>query len=244
MGVGYATSALHRVIYVEPVPGSKPRPQPPFILDLLGGPNGKVTWDGGPTHFVSPAVEDILAWRDRISTKYLSQLGEILSWNERSDFEQSEDARTDADVLLRYVAAVLDRQGPEKAARALLDSQPPPFKQYDAEFADADRRGFTGRFPQLLLGGDYWLPFQRNLIIEEPDWRNDVQRFGSSFRLADEVAEIRSFIAAADRRATAWNADRYDDPPDVFSLAWQASDMVSRLCAIARSRNLPFWTTG
>ncbi|WP_218279127.1 hypothetical protein, partial [Pseudomonas sp. FW300-N1A5] len=51
--------------------------------------------------------------------------------------------------------------------------------EVEAAFANAERRGFGERFPQLLLGASFWLPFSRNLMIEEPDWDGAVQRYGS-----------------------------------------------------------------
>ena len=194
--------------------------------------------------FRSTPKTDILAWRDRIATKYRSQLGEDFSWNEDSVFEQSEDAATSADMLLRYVAAVLDQRG-QSAVRRLVNTGKPAVKEIDRVFAEAMRRGFGGHFPQLLLGARYWFPFQRHLIIEEPDWLGNLERYGSTFRLMDELQAVRTSISDADTGATAWTANRPTTPEnDVLAAAWQASDTVSRLCTHAISQRLPLWTTG
>lgn len=241
MGVGYSASPLHRIAYLEPDPNATEQlAPPPFLKDF---PPGTV-WDGRPTRFRSPARADIVAWREGISTKYHGQLGEDLSWNEDSDFERSEDVATSADMLFRYVAAVLDQQGNERAARVLLGAIKPPYELLDRVFTDADRRSFAGKFPHLLLGAHYWLPFQRHLIIEEPDWQGNVRRFGSTTRLNGEVRIVRAFIAAADPSATYWTAKRVERPPDVLAAAWQASDTIFRLGSAALSHHLPLWTTG
>ena len=239
MGVGYAASALHRIAYLETVPGSKPGTKPPpFPL-----PPGMV-WAPRPARFSSPDAAAIIAWRERISAKYRSQLEERLWWDEESDFEQSEDVRTSADMLLRFVAAVLNQRGPNTAAAALKGATKPSPLDQAATFEEAERRGLAGRFPQLLLGAWYWLPFLRNVIIEEPSWRGGVERYGSLFRLSEELSEIREFIASADASAVHWTAKQVSEPPNVLASAWQASDTVSRLAAVTVSKRLPLWTTG
>ena len=245
MGVGYAASPLHRISSLDTTsePGRPAvRGEDPF-WDMILDRGGKVVVHEGPMRFRSPPKADILVWRERLARKYRDQLGEDLSWNEDSEFEQSEDAATGADMLLRYVAAVLDQLG-EAAVRDLAGTARPSTATVAPVFAEADRRGFGGRFPQLLLGARYWLPFQRHLIIEEPNWQGDMERYGSLLRLVDEVREVRSAIAAADPAATAWTADRATPQDDTLAAAWQASDTVSRLCAVAIARRLPVWTTG
>jgi hypothetical protein len=239
MGVGYAASAFHRIVSLETDPGSKPADKPPpFPL-----PPGMV-WAPRPARFSSPDAAVIIAWRERISAKYYPQLEERLWWDEESDFEQSEDVRTSADMLLRFVAAVLDQRGPDGAAAVLKGATKPSAQDRAATFVDAERRGPAGRFPQLLLGVRYWLLFQRDVIIEEPNWRGNVQRYGSVFRLAEEVRGVRDFIASADASATCWTAEKVGEPPDVLASVWQASDTISRLATVAVSKRLPLWTTG
>jgi hypothetical protein len=208
------------------------------ILKAIGG-----VWDGRHTEFRSPTILDIVRWRNALNDKYRVQLGEDLTWDEGSGFEKSEDAATSADMLLRYAAAILDQQG-RTALRALAGAPQPPYPVLNAVFAEAARRGFGGRFPQLLLGAKYWLPYKRHLIMEEPNWRGNVERYGSLFQLSDEIKEVRDSIADADRSAAVWTADKHTPKHDVIAAAWQASDTVSRLCAAALAQHLPLWTTG
>jgi len=241
MGVGYSASPLHRISYLEPVEGAKEQPPPAYMVQILKATGG--VWDGRPTEFRSPMISDIVRWRTALNDKYRIQLGEELTWDEGSDFEKSEDAATSADMLLRYAAAILDQQG-RTAVRALAGTTRPPYPVLDAIFAEAGRRGFGGQFPQLLLGAKYWLPYKRHLIMEEPNWRGNAERYGSLFQLSDEVAKVRDCIADVDPRAMVWTADKDTPKHDVIAAAWQASDTVSRLCAAAVARHLPLWTTG
>lgn len=146
-------------------------------------------------------------------------------------------------MLFRFVAAVLDQQGPA-AARDLAGRAKPSHAELDLVFDDVERRGFTGQYLQLLLGARYWSPFQRDMIIEEPSWTGAVQRYGSLFRLADEVTEVRAFIAGTDPSATAWTAQQETPQHDIPAAAWQASGTLSRLCAAAIAQHVPLWTTG
>jgi hypothetical protein len=114
MGVGYQVSPLHRVSYLDlSAAHEKPivRGENPG-LDGLADVIGAKTTLAGPIRFRSPTVESILEWRQRLQAKYAEQLGEELSWDERSAFEDSEDVATRGDVRLHYVAAVLDQDGP------------------------------------------------------------------------------------------------------------------------------------
>jgi len=146
-------------------------------------------------------------------------------------------------MLLRYVAAVLDEHGAADVP-AIARTAEPNDPVLDKVFARIDRRGFTGRFLHLLLDALYWFPFERDLILEAPDWRGDIAKLGSLARLAIEVAELRAAIAAADPASTAWSAERDVPQNDVLASAWQASDTVARLCSRALKMRLPLWTTG
>ena len=250
MGVGYSASPLHRISYLDTssMPGRPAVRGDSPLMDLLirksGGRSGNVTVFDGPMRLRSPPKADILAWRDRVASKYRSQIGEDFSWDEDSAFEQSEDAATSADVLLRYVAAVLDQRG-QSAVRGLVNTRKPAARELDRVFAEAARRGFGGQFPQLLLGAHYWFPFQRHLIIEEPDWMGNVERYGSTFRLMDELLAVQTSMSNADTGATTWTANQFTTPEsDVLAAAWQANNTVSRLCTNAISLDLPLWTTG
>ena len=245
MGVGYSASPLHCISYFDTsartrpaVPGENP------LWDAFA--RGTGTYPKiyeGPPRYLSPSKADILTWRDRIASKYHDQLGEDLTWGEDSGFEQSQDNGTTSDMLLRYVAAVFDQRGPG-AASILVGLTKPSYPELDRAFAEAERRGFGGQFPQLLLGARYWLPFERGLMIEEPNWLGDVERYGSAPRLMDELMAVRAFISSADPGATVATAKGQTILDNTLAAAWQASDTVARLCAAAVAQHLPLWTTG
>jgi hypothetical protein len=240
LGVGYQASALHKIGYLDLDKDAPSTSEPPFLWKLPPIPDARYATE--PARVRSPAAADIIAWRDRLAIKYRSQLGEVLSWDETSDFVESEDAATSADVLLRYVAARVDEDG-SPAIRGLIDADEPPIGEIQRALEGADSRGFTSRFPQLLLRSAFWLPFQRNVIIEEPDWQGASERFGSNFRLEEELRELKALIAEADPRSVEWTNDR-GVPTNALWAAWQASETIARICAAATSRHLPFWTTG
>lgn len=241
MGVGYTVSPLCRVNYLDfSKPGRPMAAGESVLADLL---KARAFEMSGPTRYRSPSKQDVLAWRARITAKYQGQLGEDLIWDEDSPLDVSEDVGTSGDMLLRYVAAKLDQGNPD-AANVLIHAQTPSQTEVDQVFAEVKRRGFGGRFPQLLLGAEYWLPFKRNLIIEEPDWSGYVTRYGSTPGLADELSAIRALISAADPTVTAWSAKRNEVPGGMLAAAWQASDTISRMCGMAVDQRLPLWTTG
>jgi hypothetical protein len=240
MAVGYHASPLHRIRDLEAIEAAGGSPQPPGTSYGLGT-NPRATWDGRPTRYRSAGIDDIVRWRSALTEKYRGQLSEKLRWDESSDFEQSGDVADSEDVSLRYAAAVLDQHGPAPF-RALSGQTKPSSPTLDAAFAEASRRGFSGRFPQLLLRARYWLPYERDLIMEEPNWRGEIERYGSLFRLSDELAEIRAGLTAAGAAAARATADQAPKP-DILAAAWQASDVVARLCAAAVARRLPLWTS-
>ncbi len=178
-----------------------------------------------------------------MSYKYHKQLGGDLVWDEESNFENSEDVATSADMLLRYVAAVLDQQGVQ-AVRSLAGTAKPTDQVLESVFAEVERRKFRCRFPHLLLGARYWLPYEKHLIMEDQTWRGEIERFASLFQLNTEIKELRGAIAEVAPSATAWPPDKETLDRDVVAAAWQASDTVSRLCGIAMTERLPLWTTG
>jgi hypothetical protein len=57
-------------------------------------------------------------------------------------------------------------------------------------FKESQRRAFDGRFPQLQLGASIWLPFKRNLMIEEPNWYGLIARYGSALRPCEVAALV------------------------------------------------------
>lgn len=244
MGIGYQVSPLHRLIRLDTgelhgraaVRGENP------LLDVIRDASGReVQVADGPLRTRSPTVESILAWRQRIANKYRDQLDEELTWDEGSTYESSDDVTTSGDVMLHFAAAVLDQRG-RAGLSSMIHQRRPTSDEMNAAFANAERRGFAGRFPQLLLGARFWLPFSRNLMIEEPDWDGAVERYGSVPRLLDEIAEIRTGIAEADPSVK--QTAEPDSLEYSLAAAWQTSATVLRLVTIALQRQLPLWTTG
>lgn len=242
MGVGYCVSPLHRMTHFDtsavtsrpPVKGSdSPIDQ---IAEAMGAKIGL-----GPPRLYSPTMEEILAWRRGVATKYRGQLEEPLTWEEDTTFEVSEEVATSGDVMFRYVAAILDQRGTLELEK-LIDVTEPPRHEYRAVFAEADRRGFGGRFPHLLLGANLWLPFRSQLMIEEPNWNGKLDRFGSVFHLIDEITIVRAAVADADPSLIHSSAVQTSDK--VIVAAWQTSNTILRLATIAAAKHLPLWTTG
>jgi hypothetical protein len=244
MGIGYQVSPLHRLIRMDTselhvraaVRGENP------LLDAITDAGGRdVQVADGPLRTRSPTVESILAWRQRIANKYRDQLDEGLTWDESSTYESSDDVATSGDVMLHFAAAVLDQRG-RVGLGSLIRQGRPTSDEMNTVFTNAERRGFAGRFPQFLLGARLWLPFSRNLMIEEPNWDGTVERYGSVPRLLDEIAEIRAGIAETDpsvQHAAGPDAQEYS-----LAAAWQTSATVLRLVTLAQHRQLPLWTTG
>jgi len=245
MGVGYQVSPLCRLVRMD-TDGLRARPavagESPPLLDAIKDATGmQAQIADGPLRTRSPDVGRILAWRERIGSKYRDQLGEKLNWSECSTYEDSEDVAASGDVILHFAAAVLDQSG-QAGLTNMIRQHRPTSDEMGAAFASAERRGFGGRFPQLLLGAHFWLPFSRNMIIEEPDWDGLQQRFGSVPYLLDEIIAIRAGIAEADPSVT--RAAAIDIPEYSLAAAWQTSGTVLRLAAIASRKRLPLWTTG
>lgn len=240
MGVGYSASPLHRISYLDLASSGFTSPSPRDLPPDLGALNARHAT--GPVYLRSPTAAEIIAWRDRLAVKYREQLGEALTWDEQSNFEISEDIAISCEVCLHYVAAIIEESGP-RAVRRLIDTDIPTPGEIERAVASVERRGFSGPFPQLKLVARFWLPFRRNMIIEEPDWQTRTRRYGSSYRLADELEELRQLIKDADPRSVDWT-ERSDLPAKTLWAAWQASATIVRICNTANSRHLPLWTTG
>jgi hypothetical protein len=242
MGVGYCVSPLHRIIHFDasqittrpPVEGSN---SPIDQVAALTGTNVGV----GTPRLYSPTTEEILAWRQGIATKYRDQLEEQLTWDEDTTFKVSEDVATSGDVMFHYVAAIFDQHGKSGLSK-LINAEEPSTPELHAVFAEADRRSFAGRFPDLLLGAELWLPFKSQLMIEEPNWDGKLNRYGSVFRLVDEVTIVRAAIA--DTQPSVAHASAADTSDKVIVAAWQTSNTILRLATIAAAKHLPLWTTG
>jgi hypothetical protein len=244
MGIGYQVSPLRRSARMDTV-GLGPRTALPGespLFDAIEHATGApVQVADGPLRTRSPDVECILAWRERIGSKYRDQLGENLNWNERSTYEDSEDVATSGDVILHFAAAVLDQAG-QAGLTNMIGQHRPTSDEMGAAFANAERRGFGGRFPQLLLGARFWLPFSRNMMIDEPDSDGVQQRFGSVPCLLKEISAVRAGISKADPSVE--HSTGNDFPKYTLAAAWQTSAGILRLATIASSKHLPLWTTG
>ena len=244
MGIGYQVSSLHRLIRMDTAElHGRPavRGENPLLDAIKGASDREVQIADGPLRPRSPKVESILAWRQRLASKYRDQLDEELTWDEGSTYESSDNVATSGDVMLHFAAAVLDQRG-QAGLRSMIRQRRPTSDEMEAAFGNAERRGFAGRFPQLLLGARFWLPFSRNLMIEEPDWDGAVERYGSVPRLLDELTEIRAVMAEADPSVE--HTTEQDALEHSLAAAWQTSATVLRLVTIAAQRHLPLWTTG
>ena len=242
MGVGYQVSPLHRLIRLDTAALHR-RPVvrgESAVFDALGDAT-RVEVADGPLPVRSPTPETILAWRQRLASKYRDQLDGELVWDEGSTYENSEDVATSGDVMLRFAAAALDQRG-QAGLRTMIYQRRLTSDEREAAFTEAERRGFGGRFPQLLLGARYWLPFSQNLMIEEPDWDGMVERYGSVPRLVDELAAIRAGIAGADPSVE--QSTEQDGVEYSLAGAWQTSVTILRLATTAQEKHLPLWTTG
>jgi hypothetical protein len=242
MGAGYSVSPLHRIIYsdISAMSTRPPVKRSNSPVDQVAALIGSNVGIGSPRLY-SPTVKEIFTWRQRLATKYHDQLEEILTWDEETKFEVSEDVATSSDVMFHYIAAVLDQRGTSELSK-LIDITEPPRHEYEVVFAEADRRGFGGRFPQLLLGANLWLPFKKHLMIEEPNWQGKLDRYGSVFHLVDEIFTVRTAIADVQPSFLHASADETADKA-IFA-AWQSSTTILRLAKIAAAKHLPLWTTG
>jgi hypothetical protein len=242
MGVGYCVSPLHRIIHfdVSPITTRPPVKGSNSPIDQVAELTGAEVGVGTP-RLDSPGVEEILVWRQGVATKYRDLLDEQLTWDEDTTFKVSEDVATSGDVMFHYVAAVLDQHGQSELSK-LIDAAEPSTQEFGAVFAEADRRGFGGRFPHLLLGANLWLPFKKHLMIEEPNWEGKLDRYGSVFHLVDEVTTVRTAIA--DTQPSVIHSSATNTSDKVIVPAWQTSSTILRLAAIAAAKHLPLWTTG
>lgn len=247
MGTSYTTAPLHTITSVDYSAAvlleSSARSSTNYIENLIRqipGMDGP-RYDPKSIKHVTPTVAEILAWRERLNDKYLDQFGHPLTWDETAPFSDAEDTSSIGDTMLSYVSATLDQCGEEAAARALLNAQRPSQADRDAVFAEVWRRQLSNRFPQILLRPHFWLPFERSLIIEEPDWRGVVLRFGSLFRFAEELAEVRRFIVQTDPRVVTVDPEAPLHDRDVLTGAWVVSECIWRLANTAMRVHLPLW---
>jgi hypothetical protein len=143
--------------------------------------------------------------------------------------------------MFHYVAAVLDQRG-KSGLNKLTDVGKPAPPELNTAFAEASRRSFGGRFPHLLLGANLWLPFKRQLMIEEPNWEGNLDRYGSVFHFVEEVTIVRAAIASAQPSVVHSSAAENSD--QVIVGACQTSNTIRRLATVAAAKHLPLWTRG
>jgi len=242
MGVGYCVSALHRITHLDT---SAMTTRPPVkdsnsTLDSVAALTGANVGEG-TVRLRSPTMQDILAWRERLAAKYHDQLEEDLTWDEGTTFEVSDEVATCGDVMFHFVAAVLDQRGKSGLIKLINFEKPAP-QELNTVFAEASRRGFGGRFPHVLLGAKLWLPFKRQLMIEEPNWEGNLDRYGSAFHFVEEVTTVRAAIASA--QPSVVHSSAAENSNQVIVAAWQTSNTMLRLAMVAAAKHLPLWTTG
>jgi len=240
MGIGYSASAFHRISYLVEGEDTASIVEPPPWLRNIGIEG--IRRHTGPMRFHSPLVEGIELWREGFAARQEPQIGEIVSWDEANDFSLSEDVYASDDTMLRYVAAVVEVEG-EKAARRLVGAERPGYPEIGRIFDSFDGVSELLRFPQLLLTDLYWLPYHRNVVVDDEDWQGERHRFGSTFRLADELRDLRTLIAALDPNAIE-GAESFETPLPPLPAAWRVSEVVVKICGAAVERKLPLWTTG
>ncbi|MDQ0474843.1 hypothetical protein [Labrys wisconsinensis] len=242
MGVGYQVSALHRIGYAEPVESVETEKLNPsdFVGFLLRGAG--ISSRMGAVNLHYPSISDIKRWRSALNSKYKSQLQENISWDEDDEFSKSEDISSTSDIMLMYVAAIIDKYSVSEACSLIKEGRP-PYSNLEDVLTGAKYRGFGGNFPQLLLGARYWLPFKQHLMLEDANWLGRTERYGSIFQLNEEVKEVKKFIKIADPDATKWTSDKETPRDNILGAAWQASDTIFRLGSIALTRHLPLWRT-
>ena len=140
MGIGYQVSPLHRLIRMDTaelhgrpaVRGENP------LFDAIKDASGtEVQIPNGPLRTRSPTVESILAWRQRLASKYRDQLDEELTWDEGSSYESSEDVATSDDVMLHFAAAVLDQPG-QAGLSTMIHQRRPTTDEMETAFGNAE----------------------------------------------------------------------------------------------------------
>ena len=240
MGVGYQASALHRIVILVVEENAPYTLEPPKNSPLPPMPNVRYMRD--PARFRSPdattSSPGAIGWRSNIGASSKS----FCRGTKRAPIHRI--SRSASAPTFSCVMSQPESSRPVRLRCATSSAWSSPNVARFIALENAILWGFRGRFPQLLLGPMYWLPFQRDMIVEEPDWRGAFNRYGSSFRLADELRDITTFIAGADPRATQWTVEKMEEPDKTLWAAWQAGDAIARVCAAANAHHLPLWTTG
>ena len=143
MGVGYEASALHLINSLVVDESAPYTTEPPAGSGLPLDSRHEI-------HDWRPPVS--LSCRERNHPLARSIGGEIpcaigrtagLGRGEREPADK--EAATSADVMLRYVAAIVEERGPG-GLRGLVGAEKPPHEEIRRALDGVDRRGFTGRF--------------------------------------------------------------------------------------------------
>jgi hypothetical protein len=240
MSISVIISAFSKTRYLK-----LPPTLPSEKIDIPGRPAITITELSGTEidkYLYPPPKQQIEQWRDRLARKYRSQLNELLSWDEGSDFETSADFLPRESVAFSHTAASIDILGEQDAGRKLAAQSEPTLDEFARFSKIATGKGYLCRFPQILLGVQNWLPFRRDMIIEEPNWEGHVTRFGSLFSLRHEIETVRSFIrSAVPNSALPIEAGAFVEPPmrNVLTDAWSNSIQMLRATEAAWTRRLP-----
>jgi hypothetical protein len=193
-------------------------------------------WPEVDSKQAAPSALAIVTWRTALSEKYQSQLEQPLDWDEASTFQEQVEVDADAQQALFYATAVLSLRGEEAATTHLATLRKLSVEALERSTVDVEKLGYHCQFPQLLLRADYWLPFSRDLIIEEPDWNGRPCRFGSLVALRRELDQVELFLQRG-RQASKSSSAILDNA--VFCLR-----TLSALSTIAWAKKLPLWRLG
>ena len=243
MALGYTAGPLHKIGTIDrPAGAISLEGVPPFFQALIKSPSNNSISE---IRLNRSKPTDVLSWLHDINNKYRDRLTENIFWNENSTFMRSEDVSVRLDLLLRYTAAVFDYESEEQAARLLLVTGIPDDSIVEDTLEKSYQRKNFYRFPQVLSGIDYWLPFKSDLIIDEPNWRGTLVRVGSVYGLFDELHTIQQFISRADPSVAAMPASvPQQQVRHPLQAAWLVSRLMSRIATAAISQRLPLYESG
>lgn len=241
MGVGYSVGPLSKTyFFMDPSEFASEVVDPPPHWPKT---DNAVFFSGGGFKLHQPSPAEILTWQGALSKEHGALIGEAVEWDENVAICEDEEMGSSSSVLMSYVAALLDEHGSVAAAGMLLGREDIASAILRLGHQALKRPGFKTRFPQLLLGAEFWLPYRRDVTFAAPDWRGNMRRYGSIFALSAELDTVRAFIRDANPPATEWTLER-DFPPTVFAKAWQVSEALMRLAVIGCEQHLPMWASG
>jgi len=201
-------------------------------VDTLPSRDPTKPWPEVERSLAKPTLSDITDWLQRINEKYAAQLGQPLNWDESSPYHQEIEIAEAAQDALFYVAGRLAVDGPE-ALQQIDNIEHPSTVVLQKLRRSVEAMGFQCRFPQLLLRVDYWLPFERDLIIEEPDWSGKQCRFGSLPALRGQLDQVMN--ALQQQRQSGQKT------APVLDQAISCARALTALSTIAWANKLPLW---